>query len=163
MSHEAMKPDELREKMAEFLGGEMTPVEAARYEAALTTQPLIKAEVEGLKTAIVAMQRLDTAPPVVDAPVTMAKPARRHRGYAMRLAAMIGLAFFLGYIVKGLESPPPSAPQDDVVTEESLAEDSFGTQFVTNYVNDARHSGFGRSLIAYSKSMGIEKVSGRDR
>lgn len=172
MNDQPMTYDELRERMAEHLGDELTAEQRTRFEASLEAHPDLGEEIRSLRRAMRSMQMLESEPQganVKTSEVPRHVASGLSRGHLMRFAAMIALAFLLGYIVRGLD---PGDPADSRVTgletltpsglervEDSAPErseranvESRGTRFAVHYLSDAGRSGLSRSLIAYARA-----------
>lgn len=164
MSNDIMNREELRRWMADYLGGEMSKAERERFEHGMERHPDILADVRELSAALDAMRSLAIDPEPAGRPVIASSTVGQIRGRVLRYAAMIALAFFLGYIVRGLEAPrpasTPSAPLDVRPVDVSPLEARYAVQ----YLSDESRIGLGRSLIAYSRAVngnGAEAPQGR--
>lgn len=162
MSDETMNRDDLQRLMADYLGDELPAQEKARIERGLEDHPDMAADVRSLRGALAAMRSLDAAPGM---PETQARrqghrgdSAARRGGRMLRYAAMIGLAFVLGYLVRGFEPQPPAGIGGDgrgsVETQGArINQGDLETRYARQYLADSRRSGLGRSLIAYARTV----------
>ncbi|MCZ6835558.1 MAG: hypothetical protein O7G85_07275 [Planctomycetota bacterium] len=164
MNTDHMNRQELNDAMADYLGGELPPDQVVRFELSLKEHPDLASEVHELAKALKAMHALE--------PETKAtndsKPSSLQwgKGHFVRLAAMITLAFFIGYIVRGLDqgvnpgaNPGAPSPTERVGEETGpsdtpriQSDESFGTRYATEFLADGRRSGLSRSLIAYARA-----------
>ena len=165
MNDKRMNQQELKDAMADYLGGELSPAQAIRFEQSVQAYPELEQEVRELGGALLAMKSLDAEYQTSEEPVVSSQSSLAQqswgKGHAMRLAATIILAFFIGYIVKGLE---PGAQQSTSSTSEQVeedaipktdadkAEESFSTRYAMEYLSDGKRSGLSRSLIAFSRA-----------
>jgi len=116
-------PDHLRERLADYLAGELDDRNRRLFERRLDeTDPALLREVRELRAAIGA---IDDMPPVSAAaaiqaePSRVAGPARLRVGLAMSLAAAVAFAggFELrGWLARGPRRPTPPPPGSKVPT-----------------------------------------------
>ncbi len=157
--YENSSTDDLRSMLADYLGGELDPRKRAEFEREMQDDPELATEVASLQGALHDLRSLDDG----------VKTARAGQGHeqvatttirgasALRYAAMIGLAFVVGYVLRGMEAQPTPVPvgNSDVGTSidgQPYSQDDFGTRLARNYLDQPGRSGFGRSLIAYSRT-----------
>lgn len=154
-------PDDLRRMIADYLGGELDPRKRAKFEGAMQNDPELSMEVASLQSALHDLRSLDDGEETVRAAQghKQADTTTLRGASTLRYAAMIGLAIVVGYVLRGMESrpTPPSLPvrNSDVDTQVDVQSDSqedFGTRFARNFLDQPGHSGFGRSLIAYTRT-----------
>ena len=156
---EKSSPDDLRSKLADYLGDELDPRKRAEFEREMQDDPVLATEVASLQSALLDLRSLDDEEETARAaqsPVQTVTTMRRG-AYALRYAAMIGLAFFIGYVMRGMEAQPTPIPIENSeagtqVEGQLDAQEDFPTRFARNYLDQPGRSGFSRSLIAYSRT-----------
>ena len=158
-SEKTSSPDNLRSMLADYLGGELDSRKKAEFEQAMRNDPELATEVASLQSALHALRSLD------DGEET-AREAQGHeqavttssRGAsALRYAAMIGLAFVVGYVLRGMEAQPTPPPIErseagNQVDGQLDSREDFPARLARNYLDQSGRSGFGRSLIAYART-----------
>ena len=149
----------------------LSPEDRACYQRLLEGHPDLAEEVRSLRDALEAMTSLEAEPG--DAPAQSRHPAHstrtdRGRGHVMRFAAMIAMAFLLGYILRGME-PNSGMPTDldsgagpGVKAIDATGgnepggrigpADSLGMRLAVNYLSDRKRTGLSRSIIAYARA-----------
>ncbi len=136
--------DDLRSMLADYLGDELDPRKRADFEREMQDDPVLATEVASLQSALHDLRSLDDGEVIARAaqsPLQTATTMRRG-AYALRYAAMIGLAFFFGYVMRGMEAQPTSplplvgnADIDMQLDGQSDSQEDFGTRLAQNYLN----------------------------
>jgi anti-sigma factor RsiW len=171
------------ELLAGYLGDELNEADRARFEAMMADDADLAAEAAALRRTIEAMRALDAAAPGMgDAPLLghapgigpappkagvtpatpLARPLRVWGGAVIRYAAVIGLAFAAGYVMRGGETPPAltgsstARPIDDAGGEAPLPAERAAGQWLRRagevYLNRPGGSSFARSLVAIAEA-----------
>ncbi len=158
---EKSSPDDRRSMLADYLGGELDPRKRADFEQEMQDNPELTMEVASLQGALRDLRSLDDGEVTARAAQSPEQTVTtmRRGAYALRYAAMIGLAFFIGYVMRGMEAqptplpPPVGSSEAGTQVEGRLdAQEDFGTRFARNFLDQPGRSGFGRSPIAYSRT-----------
>lgn len=139
-----MKPDEIQNVLADYLGDELDPARKAEFERALDNDPDLAAEVDSLRKTVQAMRSLDVPSVVLPALSPAHPPAAappRMLGI-MRYAASILIAFTLGAFVRDLSVAPQRIPQPPP------GPSAIHTRLAAAYNHNAAKSGLARSLLA---------------
>jgi ferric-dicitrate binding protein FerR (iron transport regulator) len=132
-----MSIDPLQEKLADYLGDEMTAVERRQFERELTQHPELEQEAEQLRLTLAAM-RGQWARPAVPTSTSAARwnSMQRRRASWWRYAAAAMLAFAGGFIVRGFwpggAAAPvaePQAPRRQAAIVEAYLDAPAGSQF----------------------------------
>jgi len=98
-----MNPPEFEQRMADYLGAELEPIERAEFERLLAADPAAQKRVDALRTLAAAVRELPaTVPPVAPQPLIWKRVM-----VVLRYAAVILLAFAAGYGVRGAGGGPP--------------------------------------------------------
>ena len=137
------------ERLAAYLGGEMSEDDRRRFEAAMGENPALADEVRGLRRALEAMRSLD------DRTVSEAPRPRvvvKWGGAVLRYAAIIGLAFAAGYFLRG--GDVDSSQSQTAIEQASPSEDDWFQRAAERYVTGPRGPSFARSLVAIAESGG---------
>ena len=156
---ENSSPVDLRSMLADYLGGELDPRKLADFEREMQNDPGFATEVASLQGALHDLRSLG------DGEET-ARAAQGHeqavtttfRGAStLRYAAMIGLAFVVGYVLRGMEAqqtplPIESSEAGNQVDDQLDSQEDFLTRLARHYLDQPGRSGFGRSLIAYART-----------
>lgn len=154
-------PDDLRNMLADYLGGELDPRKRAEFERAMQNDPELAMEVTSLQSALDDLRLLDYGEEAVrTAQVQEQTVSSSRRGVStLRFAAMIGLAFVVGYVLRGMEPQPLLPPTQNgnpnaerQVDNQSPSQEDFPTRLARHYLDQPGRSGFGRSLIAYART-----------
>ena len=156
---ENSSPVDLRSMLADYLGGELDPRKKAEFEQALRNDPELATEVASLQSALLALKSLDdgeAAARVVHGHEQAVTTSSRGAS-ALRYAAMIGLAFVVGYVLRGMEAQPTPPPIErseagNQVDGQLDSREDFPARLARNYLDQPGRSGFGRSLIAYART-----------
>ena len=144
-----MNPDEARDLLVDYLGGEMDRSQRERFEEHLTNDPALAAEVEGLRRALAAMRSLDD--PAAGPAVREAAPRPRHgwTSALMRYAAIIVLAFGAGYLANSATTGPNEGGLPGIVRPvQNEAPRDWETRVAIAYAQQPGRSGLARSLVA---------------
>ena len=152
-------PDDLRSMLADYLGGELDSRKKAEFEQAMRNDPELATEVASLQSALLALKSLDdgeAAARVVHGHEQAVTTSSRGAS-ALRYAAMIGLAFVVGYVLRGMEAQPTPPPIErseagNQVDGQLDSREDFPARLARNYLDQPGRSGFGRSLIAYART-----------
>jgi len=159
-----MSRDELKTALADYLADELPPEARQRFEAGLRDHADLAEEARSLANAVRAMRALDEELAPAQA-AAAPPPARHHAGWRgagrlLRLAAMLALAFGLGYAARGPGSGPGSGPGPGpgAQTAERPAGEATGgstleTRYAMQYLADGQRSGLGRALVAFSRAV----------
>lgn len=154
-------PDDLRSIFADYIGGELAPPKRAELEREMQNVPELAMEVASLQSALHALRSLDDGEETARATQghEQTVTTSRRGASALRYAAMIGLAFVVGYVLRGMEAQPLPLPLLDSNSEagrqvdnQPASQEDFITRLALNYLDQAGRSGFGRSLIAYART-----------
>ena len=156
---ENSSPDDLRSMLADYLGGELDSRKKAEFEQAMRNDPELATEVASLQSALLALKSLDdweAAARVVHGHEQAVTTSSRGAS-ALRYAAMIGLAFVVGYVLRGMEAQPTPPPIErseagNQVDGQLDSREDFPARLARNYLDQPGRSGFGRSLIAYART-----------
>ncbi|MHC4948108.1 MAG: hypothetical protein ACYTG1_07585 [Planctomycetota bacterium] len=170
-----MTDERFEQALADYLGGEMDGPAAARFEAALAGDPQRRAEVEALRRAQATLASLPgveartiptrTIPaPAAPGPPVAARP--RLPGPFLRYAAVFGLAFVVGYAVRGrpgavTPGPGPDAAAVDAAPGAAPAPVPAGARdwrqrFAMTYQGGERRTDLGRALAALAATSADE-------
>jgi ferric-dicitrate binding protein FerR (iron transport regulator) len=125
-----MKPDRYEERLAEYLGGEMTPAEKEAFEEELRTAPEYREEAAALRAALADLRAL---------PAGFAEPSRPGRGVVYRLvigglksAAILAFGVFLGrFTATSTSKPTGTATTQHSPTLTQEGEYNASTQLAT--------------------------------
>jgi anti-sigma factor RsiW len=175
-----MNDNDRDELMANYLGDELNESDRARFEAMMAEDADLAAEAAALRGTIDRMRALDTpgsapAPGMADAPEpghappkvgvaspsSMARPLRAWGSAVLRYAAVIGLAFVIGYVMGGRGSneagrrqagPPAVSDAGPVPAPARRETDDWLQRVAEVYVNRPGGSSFARSLVAIAKA-----------
>ena len=157
------------ELMAGYLGDELSEAERARFESMMADDPELAGEVKSLRRTIEAMRALDAPgsgrPPGNGRgtpPMLVGRPLRMWTGAVVRYAAVIGLAFAAGYLMRGgggqevptdVAAARPAGGAGREIARPVMPEAGEWLQRAAEvYVTRPRGSGFARSLIAVAKA-----------
>ena len=125
----------------------------------MRNDPELATEVASLQSALLALKSLDdweAAARVVHGHEQAVTTSSRGAS-ALRYAAMIGLAFVVGYVLRGMEAQPTPPPIErseagNQVDGQLDSREDFPARLARNYLDQPGRSGFGRSLIAYART-----------
>ena len=165
-----MEHDRAQDMLADYLGGELDEAQARQFEAHLTENPALAAEVDSLRGTLAAMRALDEpaatpaprdAAPLVktDEPPALPRvdnraPWRRMSG-VLRYAAVVVFAFGAGYLANAVNRGPDTSTPARVVEPAPEAPDGAGlweARVRVAYAEQHGRSGLARSLIALSRA-----------
>jgi hypothetical protein len=180
-----MNDNNRNELMAGYLGDELNEGDRARFEAMMADDADLASEVAALRNTIETMRALDSpgsapapAPGIGHAPGTghaapkagvtpspsLARPLRVWSAAVLRYAAVIGLAFVIGYVTGGQgdrgpgDASRPSAGPSPVSGAGSApaaarpGTDEWLQRAAEVYVNRPGGSSFARSLVAIASA-----------
>jgi hypothetical protein len=163
VNEKPMTRDELKAALPDYLADELPPKARLRFEASLCDHSDLADEARSLAAAVEAMRALDEE--TVMTAATSAPPPSHHSsgwniaGRLLRLAAMLALAFGLGYAVRAPRLPAtgtgtPATDQRDARAPDGAA---LETRYAMEYLADGRRSGLGRALVAFSRAVNEEQ------
>jgi anti-sigma factor RsiW len=92
-----------QERLADYLGDEMTGDERRRFEAALSRNPRLEQEVASLQRTLDVLRALDGSLAV---PIAVSASATQRRSIirvGLRSAALVAIAFGAGYLARSAE------------------------------------------------------------
>ena len=150
-----MNADEMRDKLADYLGDELQPEERRRFEEYAATDPSFAAEVESLRETLRAMRSLDESAGEASSGTThgSARMAWARAPALLRYAAIILLAFSAGYLVPDRsETPRDVSTATDVQPKRATDQTEWQMRLAMAYSNSSSRSGLARSLVALARA-----------
>lgn len=146
-----MNREQARDMLADYLGDELEPEQKRHFEAYLTADHELAAEVDALRGTLAALRSLDVPSAMGVAPDGRRLAGRRGAA-ALRYAAVFVFAFGAGYLANSLASGGPQSPSP--APSESWSERDFGeweSRVAAAYARHAGQSGLARSLVALAE------------
>ncbi|MHC5024620.1 MAG: anti-sigma factor family protein [Planctomycetota bacterium] len=165
-----MNHDDLEQRLADHLGGELDERGRADMERAIADDPALAAEIESLQHALADLERLDLATEAKSA-AARGRPATSQRGHParrlLRQAASIILAFVAGFALRAAMPPEKDAATDGIAANSGdtligeNADEDWSLRTATTYMRHQEKSSLARALIAVTQSGGMQAESER--
>jgi len=166
-----MTHDQAQEMLADYLGGELDESQKQQFEAYLTGDPALAAEVDSLRRTLAAMRAIDE-PVTAPVPWDGTPPARtddprasgaddrtvwKHGRMAvlLRYAAIIVFAFGAGFLANAGARGPGVTTPSSVVEPAPKNQDrarQWETRIAVAYAKQPGRSGLARSLVALARA-----------
>lgn len=139
------------QRLAEYLAGEMSADDRARFEETLREDSALAADVAELRQTLAMMSALDAEE--TEQPEKGVRP--HFLRSAMRYAAIIAMAFVAGYAMRGGGTTMPAASEPNqlaLVGASSAPRSSWEQRVARAYAHAPGGNSFGKSLIALVQS-----------
>lgn len=140
-----MNSDEARDLLADYLGDELDDTRKRRFEAHLTDDPELAAEVDAMRRTMSALRSLDMPMTPTVAPTASRSPIST----LLRYAAIVVFAFGAGYLTHNVTTGPVNDSAPTIVRPGSKTPpDDWETRVAMAYAKAHGHSSLARSLVA---------------